>query len=118
MGKIVAFSRPSPLAFEVFSPVNYRPTERCKILVFDSADGNGYQERFDAVGVQYAVGEMSPQGYHVIEKPGFDGPVLRYTKVLPGAKVCVKEWKGQKGCRVYPLADVRFVGRVFQFIRD
>jgi hypothetical protein len=85
---------------------------------FRAGDGNGYEDRFDAVGVQYALGEVESEGYHVIEIPDADGPLIRYTQQRPIGAVCVMDSKQASACRIYPHDEVRFVGLIFQFIRD
>jgi hypothetical protein len=118
MGSIIAFSRRLPTNPDVFSPVNYRPLDRCCTIVFDPTDSNRYCEIFDAVGIQFALGEVMPAGYHVIETPDSDGPLVRYTRLLPDGGVSVKQHKSEAvGC-IYPTGETRFVGFVFQFIRD
>jgi hypothetical protein len=116
--KLLAFSRRLPANPNVFSPVNYRPTENCRTLVFDPTDGNNYTQIFDAAGIQYALGEVIPTGYHVIEILDADGPLVRYTFMLPDGRVSAKRHKSDPvGC-VYNSGEIRFIGLAFQFIRD
>lgn len=116
--KILAFSRLSQNRPDVFSPVNYRPTERCRTIVFDCDDTNRYNEIFDAEGIQFATGEVIRCGYHIIETPEADGPLIRYTQLLPDGGVLVKRHKSEAVACVYKPGEVHFVGFIFQFIRD
>lgn len=118
MGEVVCFSRRSLHHPDVFSPVNYRPTELCRTLIFDPTDGNHYAERYDAVAVQYASGERLSVGFHIIETPDFDGPVLRYTTTRPDGSISVALRRGDPAHVTHSAGDVRFVGLVFQFIRN
>jgi hypothetical protein len=116
--KILAFTRLYRLPPDVYRPVNYRPTEICHTLVFDPTDGNNYHLLFDAVGIQYALGETYLAGYHVIETPDSIGPLLRYTRLLPDGCISVRRHKSESvGC-VYQSNEVRFIGFAFQFIHD
>jgi hypothetical protein len=118
MGKLIAFSRRSPYNPDVYAPVNYRPTERCRTLVFDPTDGNDYHVRFDAVAVQYALDEQHLTGYHMVELPGSDGPLLRYMERRPNGLIFVKKHKAYPDGDAYPADNLKVLGFVFQFIRD
>jgi hypothetical protein len=118
MGHLYAFSRRASQPPDVFSPVNYRPTDLCRTLIFDPADGNGYGERFDAVAVQYALGEEAECGYHVVELPDYDGPLIRYLRHRPNGAACVSLLKKAEACELYPREQVKVLGLIFQFIRD
>lgn len=115
MGSLHRFSRPGYA--EVYIPVNFRPPETRFVIWFEG-DGAHYQQLFDAVGVQYAVGEESPEGYHVIETPDADGLLIRYIAVRPDGSVCVQERKGDGTCQIYQRESVNVVGRIFQFIKN
>jgi len=118
MGKVVDFSRrlsPSP---EVFQPVNYRPTERCKTFVFNPTDGNDYAQLHKAEAVQYALGEEEFNDYHIIELPDSDGPVLRYIEQLPDLTVRVYLTDSSTEFTTYPKDDVNVIGFAFQFIKS
>jgi len=118
MGKVVPISRLPKRKIEVFEPVNRRPTERCRLLVFDPSDGNEYGEILDGVAVQYALGEVAPFGYHVIETPDGDGPLLRYIQTNPDGSINVQRRRRDTECKSYLASQVNIIGRVFQLIRD
>jgi hypothetical protein len=118
MGKVFAFSRRSPSNAEVFSPVNYRPTETCRTLIFDPTDGNNYHARFDAVAIQYALGEQHPSGYHMVEFSDSDGPLIRYIVHRPDGALLVKQHKAFPGGELYTTDKPKVLGFVFQFIRN
>lgn len=103
---------------EVLAPIDFRVTEMCRVIWFRVGDGNGYEDRFDAVGVQYALGEVELEGYHVIETSDSDGLLVRWTQRRPNGTVCVMERKQASACRIYQCDEVQFVGLIFQFIRN
>lgn len=118
MGNVVPLARPSPNNLDVYSPVNYRPTHLCRTLIFNPTDDNQYQELFDAVAIQYAMGERHPRGYHVVELPEADGPVIRYICRRTNEGVCVKRHKALGDCQMLPKWQVNVIGYVFQFIEN
>jgi hypothetical protein len=85
---------------------------------FRPGDGNGYEDRFDAVGVQYALGERAVCGYHVVETPDSEGPIIRHIETRPDGTLCVSVTKHSACCRVFRSDEVNVVGRIFQFIRN
>lgn len=103
---------------EVYAPINLRPSETCRVMWFRPGDGNGYEDRFDAVGIQFALGEKEVEGYHVVETPDTDGPVIRYIVLRPNGTICLMERKHAGVCRLYREDEVQVVGFIFQFIRN
>lgn len=116
MGKLLAL-RSALQPLDVYKPVNYRPTEICRTIMFDPEDGNGYEDRFDAVGVQYARGEEGVDGYYAVKLPEADGPLIRWIEYRPAGTVCVSERKHARAHELLPRGEVNILGRIFQFIR-
>lgn len=118
MGELKPLRRPASNLPEVYEPINYRPIERCVTMTFDPSDGNRYEELFDAVGIQYALGEREPKGYHVVKVPESTGPLIRYVTQRPNGTFCVAKWRNAGTCSVYSPDEFDIIGLVFQWIRD
>jgi hypothetical protein len=115
MGTLHALSRRPQTPPEVYEPVNYRPTEICRTMMFDPSDGNHYEDLFDAVGVQYALGEEGPAGYYAVGDP--EAPLIRWINIRPNGTVCVMERQSGNVCHILPRDEAKILGRIFQWMR-
>lgn len=117
MGIISALADYAPVAEEdVYAPVNYRPPENCVLRIFP--EGEREARMYDAVAVQYSVGERQPEGFHVVESPELGGRGVHWVCFQENGWVCVRDGPGSCSCRIFRDEDVKIVGLVFQFIRN
>lgn len=102
---------------EVFAPANYRACDKCKVFILTD-DSCEHGELAGTIGVQVSLGEIHMRGTHAILTPDADGPIIRYTIIQPNGTVEVCPLNPSYERKTYHVSDVKFIGFVFQYIKN